>query len=127
MTTCSRSEEPSLADDHLARAEIPDVEPGPELLDLLLRQAVEGRIGGVEALHGFVLPQADRSPPGSPGDDIVASSMDVSRRGPDARLRADVLGVEGCDLRLGALLASSFEKAQIPRKAIGMEKMAGLS
>ena len=53
MTTCSASEALPAREDGLARPEIADVERGAELLDLLLAQAVEGRVVGVEAaLHG---------------------------------------------------------------------------
>ena len=53
----------SLPDDHLIGAEIPDVEHRPELLDLLMRQAVERRIGGVEALHGLTSAWIASPPP----------------------------------------------------------------
>ena len=60
----------SLGDDHLFGREVPDVEPGSELLALLMRQAVERWIGGVEALHGVLSASTEPSPPGLPGDDI---------------------------------------------------------
>ena len=53
MTTCRRLGGAAPRQDGLARPEIADVERGAEFLDLLLAQAVEGRVVRVEAaLHG---------------------------------------------------------------------------
>ena len=98
MTTCSASEALPARQDGLARPEIADVERGAELLDLLLAQAVEGRVVGVEAaLHGGRDGGRGRGRDG-PARAAPARQWHVRRGGADAGLRPHVLRVVGGDL-----------------------------
>src|SRR4051812_22496507 len=100
----------SLLDDDFATTEIADVERRLELFDLLVGQAIEGRIESVKSLHPRRCPR----------------SMPVSPPRADAGLRADVLLVEGGLLLPGALARVHLGEDPDPQEGNGHREQGGV-